>query len=209
MEDLFKELSEFARKNRKALKPAEQWLNEFDGNIEDAWKKAKKESPRDGTKIVFIAWLASDEKIYECEFIDKDFDVCQWCPTNKDGPNPQRDFLHDVILRVGYSTDEGEDNLLIIQTDLTAMGKAPAGISDTPKIVLSNLEQSVLEELAGRPGEALTIRMISNHLNMPESTIRDTVNRLVKMGLVGKREGRRGFFATDKSIKWYNDRWNK
>ena len=143
MEELFKELSKFARENRKALEQAEQWLNEFDGNIEDAWKKAKKESPRDWTKIVFIAWLASDEKIYECEFIDKDFDVCQWCPANKDGPNPQRDFLHDVILRVGYSTDEGEDNLLIIQIDLTARGKAAAGISDTPKIALDDFKHPV------------------------------------------------------------------
>ena len=49
MEELFKELSKFARENRKALEQAEQWLNgnEFDGNLADAWDAAINELPPD------------------------------------------------------------------------------------------------------------------------------------------------------------------
>jgi len=56
MEDLFKELSKFARENRKVLKPAEQWLNgdEFD-DLGKAWDAAINELPPHWRKLVFIA----------------------------------------------------------------------------------------------------------------------------------------------------------
>lgn len=54
IEDLFKELSEFARENREALKPAKQWLNDFDGDLDDAWEAATNESPIDSQKVVLV-----------------------------------------------------------------------------------------------------------------------------------------------------------
>jgi len=54
MEKLFKELSEFARENREALKPAKQWLNDFDGDLDDAWEAATNESPIDSQKVVLV-----------------------------------------------------------------------------------------------------------------------------------------------------------
>lgn len=128
MEELFKELSKFARENREALKLAEQWLNEFDDNIADAWEVAKNGLSIDWKKIVFTAWLASDEKIYECKFIDESFDVYQWCPKKKDGRNPQRDFLHDVILKVGYDPIEKSRSLLLIRSALEEGKKAQGQI---------------------------------------------------------------------------------
>ena len=61
MEKLLKEISKFARANRKALEPAEQWLNEdaFD-DLGEAWDTAINELPRDWRRIGFIGWLAFD-----------------------------------------------------------------------------------------------------------------------------------------------------
>jgi hypothetical protein len=61
----FKELSEFAKKNRKALKPAEQWLNEFDGNIDDAWNVARNSTHIDWRKIVLVVEWTLDGGV-EC-----------------------------------------------------------------------------------------------------------------------------------------------
>jgi len=63
MEELFEELSKFARKNRKALKPAEQWLNEFDGNIDDAWNVARNSTHIDWRKIVLVVKWTLDEGV--------------------------------------------------------------------------------------------------------------------------------------------------
>jgi hypothetical protein len=65
MEELFEELSKFARKNRKALKPAEQWLNEFDGNIDDAWNVARNSTHIDWRKIVLVVEWTLDGGV-EC-----------------------------------------------------------------------------------------------------------------------------------------------
>lgn len=126
MEDLFKDLSKFARENREALQPAEKWLNQFDyGDLEEAWISAGQ--PFDWRKIVFIAWFASDENIYECNFINEGFNVHQWCPKKKDGRNPQIDFLHDVILQVGHNyTAEKHPSLYLIRNALNEGRKAVA-----------------------------------------------------------------------------------
>ena len=63
MEKLFKELSEFARENREALKPAEQWLNEFDGNLDDAWNVARNSTHIDWRKIVLVVKRTLDEGV--------------------------------------------------------------------------------------------------------------------------------------------------
>jgi len=153
MEDfLFKDVSKFARKNRKALKPAEQWLNEFDGDCEDIWEVVKNELPIDWRKIVFIAWLASDEKIYECKFIDKGFNVHQWCPKKKDSRNPQNDFLHDVILQVGHSyTTPKHPSLYLICSALNEGKKAIAGkktaVQEKVKEVLRGKKKSIIGKI--------------------------------------------------------------
>jgi hypothetical protein len=61
MEELFKELSKFARENREALKPAKQWLNDFDGDIDDAWEAATNESPIDSQKVVLVVSSTLDK----------------------------------------------------------------------------------------------------------------------------------------------------
>ena len=61
MEELFKDLSKFARENHKALKPAKQWLNDFDGDLDDAWEVATTELPIDWRKIVLIVSSTLDE----------------------------------------------------------------------------------------------------------------------------------------------------
>lgn len=61
MEELFKELSKFTRENRKSLKLAEQWLNEFDGDLDDAWEVATNELSIDWRKIVLIVSSTLDE----------------------------------------------------------------------------------------------------------------------------------------------------
>jgi len=182
MEELFKDLSKFARENHKALKPAKQWLNDFDGDLDDAWEVATTELPIDWRKIVLIVSSTLDEG---------------------------EAFLLNTILSGTYTT-KIHPSLRIIQNALEKGRKTVAGsLNDTSNIVLSDEEQSVLEELAGRPGEKLTIRRLSKTLKTSESTIRDRVNRLKKMGLADKMEGRHGFFATDTGIEWYNIRWNK
>ena len=116
MEELFKDLSKFARENREALKLAEQWFNKFDdGDVENVWISAGQ--PFDWRKIVFIAWLASDKKIYECKLEIDGFNLRQWCgcDRNKDGQTPQENFLCDVIMSVGesYSTEKHPSLYLI------------------------------------------------------------------------------------------------
>lgn len=59
MEKLFKELSEFARQNRKALKDAEQWLNNFNGTFVRAWRCAI--TNWDWQKVVVVAKFAFDK----------------------------------------------------------------------------------------------------------------------------------------------------
>ncbi len=61
MEELFKELSKFTRENRKSLKLAEQWLNEFDGDLDDAWEAATNESPIDSQKVVLVVSSTLDK----------------------------------------------------------------------------------------------------------------------------------------------------
>jgi len=61
MEDLFKDLSKFARENHKALKPAKQWLNDFDGDLDDAWEAATNESPIDSQKVVLVVSSTLDK----------------------------------------------------------------------------------------------------------------------------------------------------
>ena len=182
MEELFKELSKFARENHKALKLAKQWLNDFDGDLDDAWEVATSELPIDWRKIVLIVSSTLDEG---------------------------EAFLLNTILSGTYTT-KIHPSLRIIQNALEKGRKVVSGsLNGTSNTVLSDVEQSVLEELAGHTGETLTIRKISKALKTHESTIRDRVNRLVKMGLADKMEGRRGFFATDTGIEWYNIRWDK
>ena len=129
MEKLLKEISKFARANREALKLAEQWLNEFDyENLEDAWIRAGQ--PFDWQKIVFIAWLASDEKIYECKLGIDGFDLRQWCGCDKNEGSltPQKDFLINVIYHVGkgsYHTPKSP-NFYLIRSALDEGKKAIA-----------------------------------------------------------------------------------
>jgi len=63
MEELFKELSEFVRKNRKVFKLTEQWLKEFDGNLDDAWNVAKNALIVDWRKIVLVVKRTLDEGV--------------------------------------------------------------------------------------------------------------------------------------------------
>jgi len=126
---LFKELSEFARENRKELESVEQWLNgnDFNGSLEDAWIRAGQ--PFDWRKIVFIAWLASDEKIYECKLKIDGLNLRQWCECdkNKSGLTPQKDFLYDVIFRTGDSyTTPKHPSFYLIRSALDEGKKAVA-----------------------------------------------------------------------------------
>jgi len=98
MEDLFKEVSKFARNNREALKPVEKWLNENDfESLIDAWEIAENESPVDWRKIVFLAWLASDNNIYECDVEIDGVNLNELCATNTKGASPQTMFLLGIL----------------------------------------------------------------------------------------------------------------
>ncbi len=109
-EELYKELSTFARANRKALRSAEQWLDEFDrGDFMAAWETAKNEVPTvDWQKIVYIAWWATDKKLYECkfEFIEK-ADLRKWCEEG------QVYFLCDLMSSGRTATNEYSSFYLI------------------------------------------------------------------------------------------------
>jgi hypothetical protein len=190
MEELFKELSKFARENRKALKSAEQWLNEFDGNIADVWEVAKNELPIDWKKIVFIAWFASDEKIYECKFIDEGFSVHQWCPKKKDGRNPQIDFLCDVILRVGesYST-ENNPSLYLIRNALNEGKNRPEDekgpVSKRAGLIYDKLK-SLTPPKHGMTTNELLDWLSQERENIDEKTLRRHLNELKPYGLDNK-----------------------
>lgn len=128
---LFKELSEFARENRKEFEPVEQWLNgtDFNGSLEDAWIRAGQ--PFDWRKIVFIAWLASDEKIYECKLKIDGLNLRQWCECdkNKSGLTPQKDFLYGVIFRTGDSyTTPKPPSFYLIRSALDEGKRATSGV---------------------------------------------------------------------------------
>ena len=190
MDELFKELSKFARENRKALKPAEQWLNEFDGNIADVWEVARNELPIDWKKIVFIAWFASDEKIYECKFIDEGFNVHQWCPKKKDGRNPQIDFLYDVILRVGesYST-ENNPSLYLIRNALNEGKNRPENekgpVSKRAGLIYDKLK-SLTPPKHGMTTNELLDWLSQERENIDEKTLRRHLNELKPYGLDNK-----------------------
>ncbi len=140
MEEFFEELSEFARENRKALNPAIQWLNnEFDGELEDVWISAV--NPFDWRKVVFIAWLGSDEKIYECKLEIDGFDLRQWCGCDRKEEDieltPQQNFLYGVISRVegGYYTTPKNPSFYLIRRALNEGRKAVALPADTEQPV--------------------------------------------------------------------------
>ncbi len=131
MEKLLKEISKFARANREELKLAEQWLNnEFDGELEDVWISVV--NPFDWRKVVFIAWLGSDEKIYECKLKIDGFDLRQWCGCDRKEEDieltPQQNFLYGVISRVegGYYTTPQNPSFYLIRRALNEGKKAVA-----------------------------------------------------------------------------------
>jgi len=102
MDELYEEqeeLIDFARKNREKFKPVEQWLNEkkFD-DFGDAWETAMIGPAIDWRRIVFIAWMASDKKIYKYKFDIDGFDPKQWCGVGKKGPSSQSMFYEDFLL---------------------------------------------------------------------------------------------------------------
>ena len=117
-ESLFKELSEFARENLKALEPAEQWLKDGDfENQKDVWQRAKE--PFNWQRIVDIAWRASDKKIYT-DKIDG-FDPLILCPNAQE----QEGFLSLVILEI-QSQYEPHPSLSLIRNALEEGKKAVA-----------------------------------------------------------------------------------
>ena len=61
METLRSSIIEFAINHRKELAPAEGWLNDFDGEFEDAWEVAIGKFSSDCRKIIVLAKLAFDE----------------------------------------------------------------------------------------------------------------------------------------------------
>ena len=102
MDELYEEqeeLIDFARKNREKFKPVEQWLNEkkFD-DFGDAWETAMIGPAIDWLRIIFIAWMASDKKIYKYKFDIDGFDPKQWCGVGKKGPSSQSMFYEDFLL---------------------------------------------------------------------------------------------------------------
>lgn len=113
MEELFQEISKFARNNLEALKPVEKWLNENDfESLIDAWEIAVNEFPIDWRKIVFLAWLASDEKIYECDVEIDGVDLNELCGVNKKGSEDQIMFQLDIFSGT-YSTKQHPNKRLI------------------------------------------------------------------------------------------------
>jgi len=98
MEELFKELSEFVRKNRKVFKLTEQWLKEFDGNLDDAWNVAKNALIVDWRKIVLVVKRTLDEGV---------------------------EFLLNTILSGSYTTRE-HPNIYLIRNALEEGRKAVA-----------------------------------------------------------------------------------
>ncbi len=192
MEDLFKELSEFARKNRKKLKSAEQWLNKFDdGDWENAWISAYQ--PFGWRKIVFIAWLASDEKIYECKLKIDGFNLRQWCgcDRNKGGQTPQKDFLYDVILRVGesYST-ENNPSLYLIRNALNEGKNRPEDkkgpVSKRAGLIYDKLK-SLIPPKHGMTTNELLDWLCKEGENIDDKTLRGHLNELKPYGLDNKR----------------------
>ena len=119
MEELFRELAQFARENRDQLKSVESWLNEddFDDGLAGAWEITVNAVARDWRKIVFLAWIASDKKLHECEFEIRGFDPSEWCGLNKEGPSPQAWFLMNAILPGRYSGKQ-HPNLWLIRDAL-------------------------------------------------------------------------------------------
>lgn len=123
---LFKELSGFARNNLKALEPAKQWLKNgtFD-TLADVWQRAKE--PFNWQKIVLIAWLASDEKIYT-DTIDG-FDPLILCPETH-----QQGFLYYVIL-ANPNTNEPHPSLSLISNALDEGKRAKNDLIDLAKAI--------------------------------------------------------------------------
>lgn len=192
-EELFKELSTFARANRKALRSAEQWLDEFDrGDFMAAWETAKNEVPTvDWQKIVYIAWWATDKKLYECkfEFIEK-ADLRKWCEEG------QVYFLCDLMSSGRTATNE-YSNLYLIRSALDKGRKAVKNEKTTLDIKppLGEIAALIYEKLKNLPEHnAMNLPMIAqwlndeHEINIDESTIRTNhIPQLQPYGLYHKK----------------------
>lgn len=135
MDELYEgqeELIDFARKNREKFKPVEQWLNEkkFD-DFGDAWETAMIGPTIDCRRIVFIAWMASDKKIYKYKFDIDGFDPKQWCGVGKKGPSSQSMFYEDFLL-CRYTTKHNP-KLKLISNALEQWKKKVALDKNQPK----------------------------------------------------------------------------
>ena len=124
MEELFKEVSKFARENRQALESAEQWLNgnEFDGDLEDAWNIVRNEPRYKWQEVIFIAWLATDENIKECKFEIDGFDPYQWC-VGQGQELPQQKELFSIIFPIN-NAGKKQPNVGVIRCALEEGRKA-------------------------------------------------------------------------------------
>lgn len=96
VEDLFIELSEFTSKNRNLFNSAEKWLNEFEGDLDDAWGDAICPLGRDWLKIILVA-----SRIYEKGI----------------------EYLLNAVL-VGEYTTEHHPNLFLLKIALGEVKKA-------------------------------------------------------------------------------------
>lgn len=189
-EKLFRELSTFARANRKVLKPAEQWLDEdeFD-DLGEAWDIAINELPIDWRKIVFMAWLASDEKLDDCEFEIDGFDLQKWLPE-------QVGFLVNVIFSGPYSTKE-HPNAGRIRGALDKGRKVVKDekVTSNIKPPLGEIATLIYEKLKTLPEhKAMTLPVIAqwlndeHRINLDDTTIRTNhMPQLKPYGLYHKK----------------------
>jgi len=162
MEELFKELSEFVRKNRKVFKLTEQWLKEFDGNLDDAWNVAKNALIVDWRKIVLVVKRTLDEGV---------------------------EFLLNTILSGSYTTRE-HPNIYLIRNALNE-GKNRPEDKKEPVSKRAGLIYDKLKSLTP-PKHGMTTNELLDWLsqereNIDEKTLRRHLNELKPYGLDNKR----------------------
>jgi len=83
-EQLYRDVAQFVKANRKAFVSVEIWLNRGDWYREESslpfWAQAWEEAAAMGDlgKILFIAWIFTDEHLADCSFDLKGFDPFEW-----------------------------------------------------------------------------------------------------------------------------------
>lgn len=181
------EVIEFCCSHRKELKPAEQWLNTFDGNIVSAWLITEKS--QDWKKLLFLEWLFRDKKLYEHKLEVDGFDVRQWCETDEQ-------VLADFYRRRTHGTWHTEHHPIyyIVQAALEEGKKAVTDVSPQ-KPPLGPIASLIYEKLKSLPEhKAMTGPEIADWLNneheinLDESTIRTNhLEQLKPYGLYNKK----------------------